>query len=78
MNDDLEPVEPEEDILTAKPLIDEDDDGEPLVPGLVPGLVDEPTPLSQLTKGDLDEDEVVEDEDEEDEMELLGAGDWEE
>ncbi len=71
MNDDLEPVEPEEDILIAKPALDDEEDAELVVPG-----IDEPTPLSQLTKDDVDED-AVDPDDEEDEMEDLGADDWE-
>jgi hypothetical protein len=73
--DELEPIEPGDDDLLAKPLLDDEEEVDPLVPG----VIDEPTPLSQLTKEDgIDEEEVLEDEDEEDDMELLGKDDWEE
>jgi hypothetical protein len=75
-DDELEPIEPgDDDLLAAKPLIDDDEEVDPLVPG----VIDEPTPVSQLTKEDgLDEEDLLEDEEEEDDMELLGAEDWEE
>ncbi|MDB5194148.1 MAG: hypothetical protein JWN50_162 [Parcubacteria group bacterium] len=68
-NEELDPIEPED--LDAKPVVDDEED-DVLVPG-----VEEPKPLSQVTAGDLEDEEIVEESEEEDEMDDLGKDDWE-